>query len=181
MRKCSPARLRADELALTAARLHIAMRRIFSKNNDYGQSEGQFEELLAELSRVGITTVGAFRRLMTHHRKTLLRIDRPRLHAWEQRHLSRIFGADFVADAVRRHYWFAYPALIRIATELEFGVATAAPQEVDEIEEGIVARTPVVDLGTAVDLDDPHDNELDESDESACQARQAAVSASGSY
>jgi len=103
---------------------------IFPRRNDYG--EGSFEELVPELARFGITTVGKFRRLMLKHRKELLRIDRDRLSPMEQREYAGWWGASFVADAVRRQYWFAYPALVRVAAELEFGEAAAVYENQNE-------------------------------------------------
>lgn len=35
--------------------------------------------------------------------------------------MAEQFGAEFVRDAVRRQYWFAFPGLVRNAAELEFG------------------------------------------------------------
>ncbi len=31
------------------------------------------------------------------------------------------YGEEFIRDAERRQYWFAYPALVRTAVEMEFG------------------------------------------------------------
>jgi hypothetical protein len=108
---------------LSGDAIHAAMRRIFPKRNDYGTAS--FDELVPELARFGITTVGKFRRLMTRHRRELLRIDRDRLLPWEEKHFAESFGAEFVKDAVRRQYWFAYPALVRTAAELEYGEEAA--------------------------------------------------------
>ena len=108
---------------LTSALIHKEMRAIFPKRNDYG--EGSFEELIPELARFRITTIGRFRKLVLKHRKQLLRIDRDSLAPWEQRAYAKDFGEKFVKDAARRQYWFAYPALVRIAVELEFGEKAA--------------------------------------------------------
>lgn len=35
------------------------------------------------------------------------------------------YGEGFVRDAIRRQYWFAYPALVRTAAEIEFGEEAA--------------------------------------------------------
>jgi hypothetical protein len=108
---------------LSGDAIHKVMSRVFPKRNDYGTAS--FDELVPELARWGVTSVGQFRRLMTKHRRRLLQIDRDRLAPWEVRHFSESFGADFVKDAVRRQYWFAYPALVRTAAELEFGEEAA--------------------------------------------------------
>lgn len=104
---------------LSAGLIHSEMAKLFPKKNDYGTAS--FEELIPELSNFGIQTRGEFIRLMKRHRRKLLNIDRDRLRAWEIKHLSESFGEAFVKDAVRRQYWFAYPALVRTAAELQFG------------------------------------------------------------
>lgn len=81
---------------------------------------GFYEELIPELNQFGIHTRADLQRLMKMHRRALLVDDRSPLKAWEQRHFSEMFGAEFVRDAVRRQYWFAYPALVRNALESEF-------------------------------------------------------------
>jgi len=114
----SARKLRAAE-SLTPALLWSLMRKIFPKKNDYG--EVSFEELLHELARFNIRTRGQFVAFMTHYRKRLMRIDNEPLDAWHERYYRSELGDQFVSDAVRRQYWFAYPALIRIALELKFG------------------------------------------------------------
>jgi len=95
------------------------MSRLFPKRNDYG--DGSFEELVTELRALGISSVGDFKRLMTHYRRALLRFDRAPLSHFERRLAIDDFGADFVADATRHQYWFAYPGLVRSAIEMHFG------------------------------------------------------------
>lgn len=63
---------------------------------------------------------------MRKHRRSLLNADKSRLAPWELRAFSEDLGAAFVVDAVRRQFWFAYPALVRIAIEMEFGSGAAA-------------------------------------------------------
>lgn len=113
------ARSRVNQRQLSGELIHKTMGRIFPKKNDYGTAS--FDELVPELARFHITTLGQFRSLMTRHRRKLLSIDRDRLAPWEVRHFSESFGESFVKDAIRRQYWFAYPALVRAAAELEFG------------------------------------------------------------
>jgi hypothetical protein len=123
------ARARVNARPLSGALIHKVMRGIFPKRNDYG--DASFEELVPELARFGINSVGKFRRLMTKHRKRLLRIDRARLAPWEVKFFAEDFGEQFVKDAIRRQYWFAYPALVRTAAEIEFGDAAAIRAEPD--------------------------------------------------
>lgn len=111
------------QTALSAERIHHHMSRLFPKRNDYG--DAPFADLVPELARFGIATSGDFIKLMKHYRRALLTLDRERLSPWEQQHFAESFGTAFVKDAVRRNYWFAYPALVRIAMEMEFGEAAA--------------------------------------------------------
>lgn len=108
---------------LTGAFIHASMWRLFPKKNDYGTAS--FDELLPELERFGLTRRAQFVRLMKRHRRGLLQIDRDPLAPWEVRFFTQEFGEAFVKDALRRQYWFAYPALVRTALELEFGEAAA--------------------------------------------------------
>jgi hypothetical protein len=105
------------------------MRSIFPRRNDYAQDMALYEELVTELGHFGIITQGDLKCLMTKHRRALLADDRSPLTAWEQRHFSEMFGAAFVQDALRRQYWFAYPALVRNALESEFGEAASIEGE----------------------------------------------------
>lgn len=118
-----PARQLIYARPLTGDAIHRVMSRHFPKKNDYGGTS--FDELVAELAHFGITSVGDFKRLMTRHRQTLLRLDRSRLSVWERRDAMAEYGRAFVTDAIRRQYWFAYPALVRTAAEFEFGEAAA--------------------------------------------------------
>lgn len=110
---------------LTAPLVRKVMRSIFPVKNDYVSDMKLFEELLPELRRFGIHTRGSFQLLMKKHRRALLVDDRSRLSLHEQQHFVGMFGSEFVSDAVRRQYWFAYPALVRNALESEFGEAAA--------------------------------------------------------
>jgi hypothetical protein len=108
---------------LTEATLRKTMRSLFSRRNDYGDLS--FGELSIELQRFGINTHGKFSMLMKRHRRKLIEIDRRSLSAQEVKLYSAEFGEKFVKDAVRRQYWFAFPALVRSALELEFGEEAA--------------------------------------------------------
>jgi hypothetical protein len=121
MRKRISLRRIALAAPLTPELVRKVMRGIFPSRNDYVIDMKQFQDLLTDLQRFGIGNRGELKRLMTKHRKALLRDDRSPLLQWEQRHFSEMFGTQFVRDAVRRQYWFAYPALVRNALESEFG------------------------------------------------------------
>ncbi len=59
--------------------------------------------------------------MMKRHRRQLMKIDRERLPFSELKWYTEEFGETFVNDALRRQYWFAFPALVRTALELKFG------------------------------------------------------------
>jgi hypothetical protein len=118
-----PARRRVALAPLTATSVRTIMRSLFPKRNDYVTDPALFEELPPELHAFGIRTRGDLHRFMARHRRALRIEDCSRLTRREQRHYAEMFGSDFVRDAVRRHYWFAYPALIRNALAREFGEA----------------------------------------------------------
>ncbi|GAB3787884.1 hypothetical protein [Dyella agri] len=104
---------------LTGQAIRRIMSRLFPKRNDYG--EASLDELVPELAQLGIISLGQFKRLMTRHRRALLRLDRSRLSKGELRNAIAEYGESFVTDALRRQYWFAYPALVRTAAEFQFG------------------------------------------------------------
>lgn len=130
-------RVRARQRRLTeplsASRMHSVARCLFPSRSDY--SDASWEELLPELARFGIGTRGAFTRLMKRHRRQLIAIDRDPLSPREVTYFEQEFGEAFVRDALRRQYWFALQALVRMAMELEFGEAAsiwANPEDVPD-------------------------------------------------
>jgi hypothetical protein len=121
------ARKRIQDTALTGVAIHLIMSGLFPKRNDYG--DGSFDELVPELAKLGITTFGTFRALMTKHRRALLTDDRSKLEPWEKRMWAEEYGLEEVNDCVRRQYWFAYPGLVRNAADMEFGELYECPKE----------------------------------------------------
>ena len=115
---------------LTATAIHRTMRSLFPRRNDFGSAS--FEELVPELSRLGIDTIGQFSRLMKNHRRALREIELSRMDQWHVKFYEREFGEEQVRDCLRRQYWFAYPGLVRIAAELQFGEEQAAAAQVPE-------------------------------------------------
>ena len=113
------ARQRRNCQPLTPKLVHSIAASVFPKRNDYGVNA--YDEIVDELSRFGIENRGDFIKLMKRHRRELRRIDRDPLLPWEVKFFSQEFGSAFVKDAIRRQYWFAIPAMIRNALELEFG------------------------------------------------------------
>ncbi|GAB2880040.1 hypothetical protein GCM10027046_05080 [Uliginosibacterium flavum] len=106
---------------LTGPNIRSIMRRIFPKRNDYVSDITLFEELLPELARFEITTRGQLKRLLTKYRRALLTDDRSPLSSVEQKYYCEWFGAEHTKNAIKRQYWFGYPALVRNALESKFG------------------------------------------------------------
>jgi hypothetical protein len=113
------ARNRRNREPLTGVLVYRVTARLFAKRNDYGINS--YEDIVEELAKFGILNRGKFSKLMKRHRRELLRIDRERLAPWEIKYFSEWFGEASVKDGLRRQYWFALPAMIRIAMELQFG------------------------------------------------------------
>jgi hypothetical protein len=63
--------------------------------------------------------------LMKKHRRRLLEIDASPMDSWHVCYYTRELGEVVMRDHLRRRYWFAYPALVRIATELDYGEAAS--------------------------------------------------------
>ena len=51
----------------------------------------------------------------------IMEIDRTPLDGFHLNYFSAELGAEFVQQRVTNGWWFSYPALLRIALELEFG------------------------------------------------------------
>ena len=129
MHRHLPARYAIAMTPLSATSVRTIMRSLFPKRNDDVTDPTLFEGLLPELHAFGIRTHGDLRRLMKRHRRVLLAEDRARMTRREQRFYGEVFGSDFVRDAVRRQYWFSYPALVRNALEREFGEAAEVREQ----------------------------------------------------
>ena len=79
------------------------------------------EEVVGELNKFSITTKLQLRLFLKKHRRQLVEIDKEPLDACHQRLYREDLGDEEYLDAIRRQYWFCYPALVRTAMEIEFG------------------------------------------------------------
>jgi hypothetical protein len=111
-------RAELDRLPIDTSRLHKMMRQLFSKANDYGPFAG--DELVAELSRFGVLSRKQTRLLLKKHRRALIKIDREPVDTVMERIYAKE-SDDFIRTWRRTRVWYAYPALVRLALELEFG------------------------------------------------------------
>lgn len=120
------ARQRIDRQELTPALVHKALSAAFPKKNDYFPSQTHYEEELSELRHFGVLCVKDLRGLLNKHRKQILVIDGSPMDQVHQKMYAEEMGAAQFNDFLRRQYWFAYPGLLRLALELEFGDAYKA-------------------------------------------------------
>lgn len=117
------ARQQIDRKKLTPQLVHKALSSAFPKKNDYFPSESGYEEELSELIHFGVLCVKDLRILLNKHRKKILEIDRSPMDKAHQKMYANEMGIEKFNDFIRRQYWFAYPGLLRLALELEFGEA----------------------------------------------------------
>ncbi|AZZ94080.1 hypothetical protein EUZ85_26525 [Hahella sp. KA22] len=115
-------RKRLDQEAIDLNYLQKLMRSLFPKNNDCA-SQSDLSEVLDELLQFGVRSKKELRLLMKKYRHCLLAIDKEPLDRIHQRIYREDMGDAAYLDAIRRQYWFGYPALVRIAMEKEFGEA----------------------------------------------------------
>ena len=120
------ARQRIDRKELTPELVHKALCAAFPKKNDFSPSETRYEEELSELIHFGVLCVRDLRDLLNKHRKRILKIDRSPMDQVHQRMYAKEMGIEKFNDFLRRQYWFAYPGLLHLALELEFGDAYEA-------------------------------------------------------
>lgn len=115
------ARQRVVAQPLTRALLHKALRAHFPAKNDYFEPEAGYAEEIDELQHFGVNSVGGLGKLLRRHRKRILAIDRSALDPWHQKMYREEMGVAVFRNFQRRQFWFAYPGLLRLALELEFG------------------------------------------------------------
>jgi hypothetical protein len=104
---------------LTPEAVHDVLKQCFpEQNDDYVCS---FEEELKELNDFGITTNKQLLDLLERRAYEVMEIDRSPMSEADIRMHIEDRGREFVTNRLRRGFWFSYPALLRIALELEFG------------------------------------------------------------
>jgi hypothetical protein len=119
MSASASARHRLARALLSASSMARILRRTMSKRNNVGIIN--YAGLLEEAQLFGVHTNGQFRKLMLKHRRALIEADREPLTPQMERIFRSEDGDAYVADRVRRQYWFSWEALTRLALELEFG------------------------------------------------------------
>ena len=109
-----------DEV-LTTSSLYGVLKDRFPKQNDFHISD--YKEELEELHTFRITFISDLNGLIDRHIKRVLEIDSDPLDEDHIKWYSDDYGVECVQERVKNNYWFAYPALLRIMLELEFGEA----------------------------------------------------------
>ena len=128
--------------ALTPKAVHEALKEFFpAKNDDYACD---YVEELQELNDFGITTEEDLAVLLQKRADEVMEIDRSPMGESEVQMHSEALGAEFVANRLREGFWFSFPALLRIALELEYG---------NSYEEYAKRRDGVGESGTAPNAD----------------------------
>ena len=115
------ARRKIDGYELSKSLVYKNLCALLPKANNYVASESGYSEELIELKYFGITTNKQLRLLLKKQRKQLIAIERSPIDAYHQKMYKEEMGAKKFNDHTRKNYWFAYPGLLRIALELEFG------------------------------------------------------------
>ena len=113
------ARSKLDERDLDEKLVYRNLRSIFPKVNDYGNPD--YKEELNELRLFGIKTNKQLRLLLKKHRKQILAIDKSPMDSKLAAFYKQELGKEEFREHIRKNYWFAYPGLLRLALELEFG------------------------------------------------------------
>jgi len=107
--------------ALTPPRVYEALKRFFPAKNDDFQSD--YVEEFAELHDFHIDSEEQLSELLRRRVGQVMEIDRSPMDEYMVRYYAHEFGTESVARRLREGYWFSYPALLRVALELEFGEA----------------------------------------------------------
>jgi len=106
---------------LTPSAVYEALKQVFpAQNDDY---ECSYTEELQELNDFGISTEEQLLNLLRKRKGAVMEIDRSPMNQAEIQMHSADGKEEFSAARIRKGYWFSYPALLRIALELEFGEA----------------------------------------------------------
>jgi hypothetical protein len=104
---------------LLADDVHAILSEFFPRKNDDAPST--YVEELSELKRFGVRSAKQLRNLLSKWSIKIMEIDASPMSARDSELYKESLGDDFVTKRVEADYWFAYPGLLRLALELEFG------------------------------------------------------------
>lgn len=104
---------------LTTKEIYDVLCQTLPQQNDFASCD--YAEELQELLDFGVTNKLIFWDLVVKHRQELLSIDEDPLDDFHIQHYKSEYGEEYIDNRIKNKFWFAYPALIRITLELEFG------------------------------------------------------------
>ena len=113
-------RAQIDNEAFEVYYLHKIMRSLFPKRNDYALME-ELKEVVSELNTFGIKTKKEVRLFVKKYRRYILNGEKESLDAFHRNYFCEMYGSPEYDDCIRRQYWYAYPGMIRVIMEIEFG------------------------------------------------------------
>ena len=106
-------------MQLTAEEIYEVLCLTLPAQNDFFVSD--YYEELNELYEFGILTKDQLLDLVNKHRERVLAIDSEPLDEFHINQYRSEYGDKFVEERIVNGYWFAFPALLRVILELEFG------------------------------------------------------------
>ena len=104
---------------LTANDVYEVLCQTLPEQNDFYKSD--YSEELQELLHFGINTRLQLLDMIAKHKEEARSIDSEPLDDYEIQYYSNEYGKGYVEERIERKFWYAYPALLRIILELEFG------------------------------------------------------------
>ena len=104
---------------LTTKDIYEVLRQTLPHQNDFTACD--YTDELQELLDFGVTSKLLFLDLIIKHRQEVLSIDKNPLDSFHVQYYKSEYGAAYIEKRIKGKFWFAYPALIRIILELEFG------------------------------------------------------------
>ena len=103
----------------TTKDVYESLCQVLPHQNDFANSD--YSEELEELLFFGIHTKPALEALLVKHKDRLMRIDAEPLDDFHIKVYKEEYGDDYIQHKIHNKFWFAYPALLRLALELEYG------------------------------------------------------------
>ena len=104
---------------LTKEELYEVLVQQLPKQNDYAVSD--YSEELHELNIFGISTQEALVELIIKHKESLMLIDAEPVDPFLVNYFKQEYGYEEIQIRINNKFWYAYPALLRILLQLEFG------------------------------------------------------------
>ncbi len=104
---------------ITTDDIYSILKQTFPAQNDF--SKCNYVEERQELLDFGIDTKAKLLDMLAKHKAEVLEVDSEDLDDYHIEWYNEEYGKDYVDDRVNKKFWFAYPGLLRISLELEFG------------------------------------------------------------